>query len=107
MGFEEFLEWYPEDGRRYELIDGEANEMRPVGDHEELASRITRKLNREIERLDLPWKRASTITQGCSVVLVVEVVSTNWQDDNARKLEDYEGLGLIPMASTKTVGLGS
>ncbi|NJK62579.1 MAG: Uma2 family endonuclease [Synechococcaceae cyanobacterium SM2_3_1] len=129
MGFEEFLEWYPEDGRRYELIDGEVNEMRPVGDHEELASRITRKLDREIERLELPylipksacikpegewdgyvpdvivldrrrlqeeplWKRASTITQGSSVVLVVEVVSTNWQDDYARKLEDYEGMGI-------------
>lgn len=23
LSFEEFLQWYPEDGRRYELIDGE------------------------------------------------------------------------------------
>ena len=129
LTFEEFLEWYPEDGKRYELIDGEIVEMRPVGDHEEIAGLITRKLDREIERLDYPffvpktccikpksdidgyvpdiailerrqlqfeplWKKASTIARGTSVCLVVEVVSTNWHDDYARKLEDYENLGI-------------
>ena len=28
MTFEKFLEWYPEDGRRYEPFDGEVVEMR-------------------------------------------------------------------------------
>lgn len=41
------------------------------------------------------WKTASTITQGRSACLVVEVVSTNWHDDYARKLEDYESLGIL------------
>lgn len=36
------------------------------------------------------WKREATITQGTSVRLVVEVVSTNWETHYARKLEDYE-----------------
>jgi Uma2 family endonuclease len=31
LTLEEFLAWYPEDGRRYELIEGEIVEMRPVG----------------------------------------------------------------------------
>jgi Uma2 family endonuclease len=129
MTFEEFLEWYPEDGKRYELIDGQVIEMRPIGDHEEISGWLTRKIDREIERLSLPlfipktccvkpsgnedgyipdvivlnrsqlqheplWKKASTITRGLSVPLVVEVVSTNWQDDYAKKLEDYEEMGI-------------
>jgi Uma2 family endonuclease len=40
LTFEEFLEWYPEDGRRYELIEGEIVEIRPVGQHELIASII-------------------------------------------------------------------
>ncbi|WP_051044099.1 Uma2 family endonuclease [Baaleninema simplex] len=31
---------------------------------------------------------------GSSVKLVVEVVSTNWQNDYARKVEDYAALGI-------------
>ena len=38
LTFEEFLAWYPEDGRRYELIEGEIVEMRPVGQHELIAT---------------------------------------------------------------------
>jgi Uma2 family endonuclease len=129
MTFAEFLDWYPENGRRYELIDGEAVEVRPTGDHEEISGLLTRKFDREIERLNLPWfipktccvkpggefdgyvpdliildrsqlnreplwKKASTITQGISARLIVEVASTNWQDDYAKKLEDYELLGV-------------
>ncbi len=130
LTFEAFLQWHPEDGRRFQLIDGHVIEMRPAGDHEELASRITRLFDREIDRLDLPylipksccvkplsdqdgyvpdvivldrsqlvseplWKTASTITRGSSTPLVVEIVSTNWHVDYARKLEDYERLGIL------------
>jgi len=31
MSFEEFLEWYLENGRRYELHNGIAIEMQPTG----------------------------------------------------------------------------
>ena len=38
LTFEEFLEWYPDDGSRYELIEGEIVAMRPVGQHELITS---------------------------------------------------------------------
>ncbi|MBC6476501.1 MAG: Uma2 family endonuclease [Hormoscilla sp. GM7CHS1pb] len=50
LTFDKFMESYPEDGKCYELIDGEVVEMRPRGDHEDISSLITRKLDREIER---------------------------------------------------------
>lgn len=40
------------------------------------------------------WKNASTVTQGASIPLVVEVVSTNWRDDYFKKLGEYEGIGI-------------
>ncbi|NET02147.1 MAG: Uma2 family endonuclease [Sphaerospermopsis sp. SIO1G1] len=40
------------------------------------------------------WESESIITQGNSVKLIIEVVSTNWRDDYLRKLEDYEDLGI-------------
>jgi Uma2 family endonuclease len=55
LTFEEFLEQYPEDGGRYELVDGEIIEMRPIGKHEKVAGFISRKLDVEIERLNLPY----------------------------------------------------
>ena len=40
------------------------------------------------------WKKSSVISQGSSVKLVVEVVSTNWQDDYLVKVAEYERLGI-------------
>ncbi|MFY7806779.1 MAG: Uma2 family endonuclease [Limnoraphis robusta] len=40
------------------------------------------------------WKTRSTITQGMSIKLVIEVVSTNWRDDYLMKLGEYEKLGI-------------
>jgi len=40
------------------------------------------------------WKKFSTVTQAASVPLVIEVVSTNWKDDYAHKLVDYETFGV-------------
>ena len=40
------------------------------------------------------WETRSTITQGRSVKLIVEVASTNWRDDYLKKLADYEALGI-------------
>jgi len=39
------------------------------------------------------WQQEPIITLGSSIKLVVEVVSTNWQNDYARKVEDYAVLG--------------
>ena len=35
------------------------------------------------------WAREPILTSGQAIRLVVEVVSTNWQDDYARKVEEY------------------
>ena len=40
------------------------------------------------------WKKESTVTQGSSIPLVVEVVSTNWRDDYLKKYADYEEMGI-------------
>jgi Uma2 family endonuclease len=40
------------------------------------------------------WESGSILTLGKSIKLIVEVVSTNWQDDYLTKLRDYEALGI-------------
>ncbi len=40
------------------------------------------------------WKKESTVTQGPSVPLVIEVVSTNWRVDYLTKVKDYEEIGI-------------
>jgi Uma2 family endonuclease len=52
------------------------------------------------------WKTEPVITLGKSVKLVVEVVSTNWQNDYARKVEEYEALGIPEYWIVDYLGLG-
>lgn len=52
------------------------------------------------------WEREATITQGKSIKLVVEVVSTSWETDYARKLEDYEEMGIPEYWIVDYLGLG-
>jgi len=40
------------------------------------------------------WQEQSIITRGDSIKFVAEVVSGNWQNDYARKVEDYAALGI-------------
>jgi Uma2 family endonuclease len=129
MSFEEFLEWYPENGRRYELHNGIVIEMQPTGPHELIGGFLAEELTLEIRRQKLPysiprtcllkphlpdsgyqpdvvvlnrkvladeplWEKASTIQYGKTVPLAIEVVSTNWQDDYAHKLVEYEAMGI-------------
>ena len=126
---EEFLEGYPDGKGRLELRNGVRVEINPNGEHEEVTGFLIRKINVEIDRLNLPyvtpstyffrppettagyqpdlivldkpaliseplWKKSSVISQGSSVKLVVEVVSTNWQDDYLVKVAEYERLGI-------------
>ena len=55
ISFEEFLEWYPDDGKRYELIEGVVVEMLPTGSHEDIAGFLVAELNFEIRRQNLPY----------------------------------------------------
>jgi Uma2 family endonuclease len=51
-------------------------------------------LDREALIDERQWESGSVLTLGKSIKLIVEVVSTNWQDDYLRKLADYELLGI-------------
>ena len=51
-------------------------------------------LARQLLEAETLWKKRSTITKGETVRLVIEVVSTNWQDDYLIKLGEYERLGI-------------
>ncbi|MEM9948158.1 MAG: Uma2 family endonuclease [Cyanobacteria bacterium P01_D01_bin.36] len=52
------------------------------------------------------WKKESVITLGTSVKLAIEVVSTNWPDDYARKFENYETLEIAEYWIVDYLGLG-
>ncbi len=52
------------------------------------------------------WSGQSVITMSSSVRLVVEVVSTNWPDDYARKFEDYEAIAIPEYWIVDYKGLG-
>ena len=52
------------------------------------------------------WQKESIITLGSSVRLVVEVVSTNWQNDYLRKVGDYELMGIPEYWIVDYLGLG-
>ncbi|PSR13199.1 hypothetical protein C8255_25610 [filamentous cyanobacterium CCP3] len=129
LSFEAFLDQYPSDGGRYELIEGEVVEVRPTGAHEDIGGFIALKLGVLIDQGALPltiprtsvvkpsrpnagyspdvavldraqlqheplWEKASTVCNGATIRLVVEVVSTNWRDDYGLKLADYEAMGI-------------
>lgn len=61
MSFEAFLEWYPEDGKWYELIEGVVVEVLPTGNHELIAGFLAEELTLEIRRQNLPY----TIPRSC------------------------------------------
>lgn len=51
-------------------------------------------LNQEKVKTDPYWKKYSSLSTGDAIKLIVEVVSTNWQDDYLIKLAEYEKLGV-------------
>lgn len=52
------------------------------------------------------WKKRSTITQGKTVKVIIEVVSTNWRNDYGHKLIDYEALEIPEYWIVDYLGLG-
>ena len=40
------------------------------------------------------WKKQSVISNGISIPLIIEIVSTNWRDDYYVKYADYEEMGI-------------
>ena len=64
---------------------------------------ILNRVNLAVEPL---WKKSSTVTQGASIPLVIEVVSTNWRDDYLLKVADYEEIGVPEYWIVDYLGLG-
>ncbi|QDZ40255.1 Uma2 family endonuclease [Euhalothece natronophila Z-M001] len=52
------------------------------------------------------WSEQSILTLGNSIKFVAEVVSSNWQNDYARKVEDYAALGIPEYWIADYAGLG-
>jgi Uma2 family endonuclease len=55
---------------------------------------------------ELRWEKESTIIQGESIALVIEVVSSNWSDDYALKFDVYEELKIKEYWIIDYLGLG-
>jgi Uma2 family endonuclease len=128
--FDEFIDWLPNDGKRYELYDGVIVEMpQPTGDHESVVGFLAAQITFQFMQMGLPytipksglvktssgksayvpdvlvlncdnlkneksWKKEATVIYPESVPLVIEIVSTNWQDDYYKKFADYEEMGI-------------
>lgn len=147
LSVDEFIADYG-DQDHYELIDGELIDVEPTGLHVREAAQneqqvigfIARKLNVEIDRLDLPytiphrclirvsdntafrpdvivldrtqliheplWQNQPVITSSSAIKFIAEVVSSNWQNDYARKVEDYALFGVLEYWITDYLGLG-
>jgi Uma2 family endonuclease len=129
--FDEFIQWYPNDGKRYELYDGVIIEMPPPkGKHESVVGFLAAQITFQFLQMGLPyripktafaktpgnksaylpdilvqnhanianeplWDEQSTLSLPASIPLVVEVVSSNWQDDYHKKFADYEAMGIL------------
>lgn len=52
------------------------------------------------------WEKESTVTCGNAIKLIMEIVSSNWSDDYALKLDAYEGLGIQEYWVVDYLGLG-
>ena len=52
------------------------------------------------------YKKESTVSQGATIPLVIEVVSTNWTDDYALKFEEYSDIGIPEYWIVDYLGLG-
>lgn len=52
------------------------------------------------------WQYQPVITSSAAIKLIAEVVSTNWQNDYARKVEDYALLGVPEYWIVDYLGLG-
>ncbi len=63
-------------------------------------------LNRAAIAEEPLWEKASTVQNGDTIRLIVEVVSGNWQDDYELKLAAYESIGIPQYWIVDYAGLG-
>lgn len=110
-------------GRHSELAGDIAKRLNYTIDSEELPYMIPREcivkidddtgyepdvivLDREALVTETLWQKTSTVEKEASVKLVIEVVSSNWQDDYEVKLAAYESVGIAEYWIVDYAGLG-
>ena len=62
--------------------------------------------NEQALREESRWEQESILTLGSSIPLVIEIVSTNWQDDYWIKFSAYQELGITEYWIVDYLGLG-
>jgi Uma2 family endonuclease len=63
-------------------------------------------LDKNLLKNEPNWEKQSTLMSGKAVKLIIEIVSTNWSDDYALKLDAYETLGIKEYWIIDYLGLG-
>ncbi|HLP90354.1 MAG TPA: Uma2 family endonuclease [Nostocaceae cyanobacterium] len=61
LTFDQFIQQLPDEEGRYELVNGEIMQILPIRKHDNVADFITRKLDREVERLNLKYRVSGRI----------------------------------------------
>lgn len=79
--------------------------LKPVGNFTAFRPDVMVVNNETLMREPL-WAKESILTLGESVKFAAEVVSSNWQNDYARKFEDYALLGIEEYWIADHAGLG-
>jgi Uma2 family endonuclease len=89
-----------------QLVISKSCILRPIGETA-IARRPDVIVLDEAALIDEPyWQQEPVIVRGQSVKLVVEVVSTNWENDYARKVEEYALMGIAEYWIVDFRGLG-
>lgn len=68
--------------------------LRPVADEATARRPDVIVLDERALRQEPYWEQEPVVVYGSSVKLVVEVVSTNWENDYARKVDEYALMGI-------------
>lgn len=63
-------------------------------------------LDKKLIKNEPNWEKQSTLMSGNTVKLIIEIVSNNWSDDYALKLDAYETLGIKEYWIIDYLGLG-
>ena len=100
LTFNEFIEWYPNDGKLYELYKGVIFEMPPPsGAHEKVIAFLSRKLTVEFDRLNLPYgipKTTFVKTPSAESAYLPDVLLLNLENlDNEPLFQKYSTVSQV------------
>lgn len=68
LTFDQFLEQYPDEQGKYELVNGEIFEMRAMRWHDDIADFLIKRFDREVDRLNLNYRVTGRLVLETSTV---------------------------------------